>query len=133
MAVTREDVKLAAGNLRVFVGHQAGGKATIHAMKEIFKNKEVEAVILVDATNAFNSIDREAMLHNIAVKRPEINRYVQNCYGKPSKFFLVDGKQNGDKCILHSEERTAQGDPVAMAKYALGLSVQQSELKHEKK
>ena len=72
------------------------------------------------------------MLHNIAVKCPEMNKYVQNCYGKPSKLFIVDGKQNGDKCILYSEEGTAQGDPVAMAMYALGLSVLQSELKHEK-
>ena len=36
MAVTREDVKLVAGNLQVYVGHQAG-EATIHAMKEIFR------------------------------------------------------------------------------------------------
>ena len=77
MAVTREDVKLAAGSLQVCVGYQAGGEATIHAMKEIFKDKEVEAAILVDATNAFNSINRGAMLHNIAVKCQEINRYVK--------------------------------------------------------
>ena len=131
MAVTKEDVKLAAGNLQVCTGHQAGGEATIHAMKENFKDKEVEAAILVDATNAFSSINREAMLHNIAVECPEINRYVQNCYGKPSKLFIVDGKQNVDKCILYSEEGTAQGDPVAMAMYALRLSVLWSELKHE--
>ena len=56
---------------------------------------------------------------------------MQSCYGKPSKLFIVDGKQNGDKCILYSEDGTAQGDPVAMAMYALGLSVLQSELKHE--
>ena len=93
MAVMREDVKLAAGNLQVCIGHQAGGEATIHAMKEIFKGKEVEAAILVDATNAFNSINREAVLHNIAVKCPEINRYAQNCYGKPSKLFIVYGKK----------------------------------------
>ena len=67
MAVMREDVKLAAGNLQVCVGHQAGGEATIHAMKKIFKDKEVEAAVLVDATNAFNPINREAILHNIAV------------------------------------------------------------------
>ena len=133
MAVMREDVKLAAGNLQVRVGHQAGGEATIHAMKEISKDNEVDAAILVDATNAFNSINREAMLHNIAIKWPEINRLVQNCFGKPSKLFIVDGKKNGEKCILYSEEGTAQGDPVAMAMYALGLSALQSELKHEQK
>ena len=133
MTVMREDVKLAAGKLQVCVGHQAGGEATIHAMKEIFIDKEVEAAIPVDATNAFNSINREAMLHNIAVKCPEINRYAQNCNGKPSKLFIVDWKKNGEKCILYSEEGTAQGDPIAMAMYALGLSALQSELKHEKK
>ena len=81
MAMTREYVKLEAGNLQMCVGHQAGGKATIHAMKEIFKDKEVDAAILVDATNTLNSINRKVILHNIAVKCPEINSYVQNCYG----------------------------------------------------
>ena len=95
MAVMR-DVKMAAGNVQVCVGHQAGGEATINDMKEIFEDKEVEvdAAKLVVPKNAFSSINREAMLHNIAVKCPEINRYVQNCYGKPFKFFLVDGKKN---------------------------------------
>ena len=73
------------------------------------------------------------MLHNIAVKNPEINRYVQNCYGKPSKLFIVDGKKKGERCILYSEEGTAQGDPIAKAMYALGLFLLQSELKYEKK
>ena len=76
IAVTREDVKLAAGNLQVCVGHQAGGEATIHDMKEIFIDKEGDAAILVDAPNAFNSINREAMLQNMTIKGPEINRYV---------------------------------------------------------
>ena len=122
MTVTREGVKLAAGNLQVCIGHQAVGEATIHAMKEIFKDKEVEAAIVVDATNVFNSINREAMLHNIEVKCSEINReamlhnievkysemnrYAQNYYGKPSKLFIADGKKNGEKCILYSEEGT---------------------------
>ena len=124
---------MAASNLQVCFDHQAGGEETIHAMKEILKDKEVDVTILVDATNAFNSINREAMLHNIAVKCPEINRYVQNCYGKSSKLFIVDGKKSGEKCILYFEEGTVQGDPVAMAMYALGLSVLQPELKYEKK
>ena len=40
-----------------YVGHQAGGDATIDARKEFFKEKEEDAAILVDATNVFNSIN----------------------------------------------------------------------------
>ena len=60
-------------------------------------------------------------------------RAMQNCYGKPSKLFIVDGKKNCEKCILYSEEETAHGGPVAMVMYALGISVLQSELKHGNK
>ena len=36
------------------------------------------------------------------------------------------------KCISYSKDGASQGNPVAMAMYALRLSVLQSELKHEK-
>ena len=72
MAITKDDVKEATGNLQVCVGHQAGGEAAIHAMKKIFLDNGTEAAIIVDATNAFNSINREAMINNIAIKSPEL-------------------------------------------------------------
>ena len=34
-------------------------------MRQLFQDDTSEAVILVDATNAFNSLNREAALHNI--------------------------------------------------------------------
>ena len=36
---------------------EAGAEATINAMREIFSNKDIEAVLLIDAENAFNSIN----------------------------------------------------------------------------
>ena len=38
--------------------------AAIHPMHEIFDNSKTEAVLLVDAETAFNTIDRKVLLHN---------------------------------------------------------------------
>ena len=35
---------------------KTGSEAAIHAMQEIFKESQIEAIILVDAENAFNAI-----------------------------------------------------------------------------
>ena len=37
----------------------------MHAMRQLFTVPETEAVILVDATNAYNSLNRRAALQNI--------------------------------------------------------------------
>ena len=60
MVVSREDVKLAAGNLQVCVDHQTGDEATIHAMKEIFKDKDVDAAYWWTPQIPFTSFIKEA-------------------------------------------------------------------------
>ena len=46
-------------------GHDGGCEAAVHAMRMIFNEVYAEGVLLVDATNAFNCISRQATLHNI--------------------------------------------------------------------
>lgn len=131
MAVVKEDVQRAAGNLQVCAGQQAGGEAAIHAMREIFALDDCEAVLLVDAKNAFNSMNRKTMLHNIKVKCPSIAPYVENTYSEPSNLYINSDKNNS-VITLKSREGTTQGDPVAMAMYAIGLTVLQEEISFEK-
>ena len=128
MEVMRDEVKYAAGNLQVCVGHKAGGEAVIHAMREIYTENDADAVLLVDATNAFNAINREAMLHNISIKCPSFSQYVNNTYGNASQLYITGGNRHGDEDIIQSEEGTTQGDPIAMAMYGIGMSVLQSGL-----
>ena len=128
MQVLRERIRKAAGNLQVCSGHQAGGEAAIHAMRDIFEEENIEAVILVDAKNAFNTINREAMLHNIKMKCPSFSKYVENTYGSPSELYIEGDEDNN---VIMSEEGTTQGDPIAMAMYAIGLSVMQDTLSME--
>ena len=84
MAVVKEDVRITTGNLQVCAGKQAGGKTAIHAMRKIFGQNECEMVMLVDVKNAFNTLNRKTMLHNIRVKCPSLATYVENTYSDHS-------------------------------------------------
>ena len=50
---------MAAGPMQLCAGQESGCEAAVHVMQKLFNSPEVEAVFLVDATNAFNSINRQ--------------------------------------------------------------------------
>ena len=68
--VMKKDIQEATGPLQMATGLQSGAEAAIHFMKEIFDDEQRDAVILVDASNAFNSLNRNAALHNIEILCP---------------------------------------------------------------
>ena len=78
-------------------------------------NVDMNAVLLIDAENAFNSLNRKVMLHNLKFICPIIATSIINCYATPSRLFIV--------CVgeILSSEWTTQGDPTAMRAYALGI------------
>ena len=107
----------AAGPLQTCAGHGAGAEAAIHAMRQIFQNDETDAVLLIDASNAFNRLNRQVALHNIQVTCPVIATYVINTYREHSVLYVAGGKK------MLSREGTTQGDPLAMAWYSLSTTV----------
>ena len=62
MSVVRQDVQETTGSIQVCAGQPGGCEAAIHAMKDLFDDDETEIVLLMDALNAFNSINRATML-----------------------------------------------------------------------
>ena len=109
----KEDIIRSVGNLQVCAGHESGCEAATHAMSQIFNEEDSEAVLLIDAFNAFNAVNRKLFLHNVSVICPEIAVFVRNCYALPSRLFIIGGSE------LKSCEGTTQGDPAAMAIYAI--------------
>ena len=84
-------------------------------MHTIFEDEKTEAVLLVDAANAFNSVNRQVFLHNICIICPPIATYVRNCYNLPSRLFTIGGTE------IPSSEGTTQGDSTAMSIYAVAI------------
>ena len=74
----------------------------------MFSSDESQAVLLVDATNAFNSLNRQVALKNIEKICPPISTILTNTYRDDIHLF-IDGE------TLLSQEGTTQGDPLAMA------------------
>ena len=95
-------------------GHEAGSEVAVHAMKELFGAATSEAA-LVDATNAFNCVNRQAALHNISKICPSFSTILQNTYRTLVRLFVVGEGE------ISCTEGTMQGDPLAMGMYALAL------------
>ena len=64
-SVIKDDVQEVIGALQICAGQESGCEAAIHAMREVFNSADTEAIILVDAPNAFNSLNREEALRNV--------------------------------------------------------------------
>ena len=116
MSIVKKDVITSTGSLQVCAGQEAGAEAAIHAMHNIYETEECEAVLLIDAENAFNSSNRKAMLHNISIICPIISNYITNSYTFNSRLFIIGGKE------IRSKEGTAQGDPTSTGAYILGIT-----------
>ena len=106
----------ATGSIQLCAGQNASSEAAIHAVYEMFNKESTEAVLMVDASNAFNAINREEFLHNTKILCPSVSTYVNNCYSSPTDLYIQGGRS------IKSEEGTTQGDPTAMAIYALGIT-----------
>ena len=84
-------------------------------MHDIFDADDANAVLLTDASNAFNSLNRAFALHKVAVLCPTLATYATSTYRAPVRLFVTGGK--GAK----STEDTIQGGPLAMILYAISL------------
>ena len=109
----RTDIITSLGSMQVCDEQKAGYESIIHAMHAIYEDETCEEVILVNESIAFNSISKKVFLHNITMICPAIAICVKNCYSTHSQLFII-GSNETKSC----EEKT-QGDPVAIAVYAI--------------
>ena len=109
LCVIGEDIQFTAGSVQLCAGQLS---AAVLAMREAFHDDDFEGMLLIDATNAFNSLNRAVALYNIQQLCPSFSTILINTYWQPACLY-VDGD------VLYSEEGTTQGDHLAMPFYAL--------------
>ena len=55
-----KDILKATGSLQLCAGQDTGSEAAIHTVYDMFNEDATEAVLMVDASNAFSPINRKA-------------------------------------------------------------------------
>ena len=91
----------------------SGCEAAVHAMHQVYEDGDTDGVILVDATNAFNCINRQTALININNLCPALSKVLINTYRQYIPLF-IDGEStvqrwdhtrrslgNGSVCCCH--------------------------------
>ena len=80
LRVTRDIIQQAVGNLELCAGHEAACEVGIHAMRGLLESEGTETDILVDTSNAFNSLNREVALRNVRILCPVLAPILVNTY-----------------------------------------------------
>ena len=104
----KSDILNVTGYQQLCAGLESGCRVAVHAVVDLFQEDTTHGFIQTDARNAFNSINQTLLLHNVKILCTEIATYINNCYMKPSRFFITGGEE------ISSNEGTTQGDPIAM-------------------
>ena len=90
MKCAKQDLQSAVGSLQLCTGQDAGCEAAVHAMAHIYDEEDTEAMIFVDAANAFNRLNRQVALRNTQAICPALAPILINTYRDSSQLF-VDG------------------------------------------
>ena len=104
--------------LQLGVGVSVGCEAIIHAVTSVQEDPTIQPddrwTLLLDFSNAFNSISREEMFAEIRARIPAMAPWIECCYG--SQPLLHIGSH-----IIHSCCGVQQGDPLGPLGFALAL------------
>ena len=62
----KTDHKLLGSNYQLCLGQKCRIEYAIHALRDAYQKDENQGILLIDAENAFNSLNRELALKNVA-------------------------------------------------------------------
>ena len=99
-------------------GLKAGVEGAIHALSDVFDDNKEDGcgMLLMDASSAFNSLNRETALWNARILWPRCSKLLFSTYRGFASLFVAGADE-----VTYSREGTTQGDPLAMFVYGVSL------------
>ena len=115
---TKIDLEETCSTDQLACGLKAGVGGAIHALSDVFDDNKEEGfgMLLMDASKAFNSLNRETALWKARILWPRCSRFLFNTH-RGFASLLVAGADE----LIYSREGTTQGDPMAMFFYGVSL------------
>lgn len=102
---------------QVGVGTPGGAEAVIHVVRDWFRRHSTDptrVALKIDMENAFNSIDRQAILEAVRAFSPTLVPWADFTYGGDSSLLLGEHK-------VASKRGVQQGDPLGPLLFSLAL------------
>ena len=97
----KSNVLISVGDLQLCGGQKSDCEAAVHATRILFKESNCDGILLVDADNVFNRINRRVMMHNVQIICPEIATFIGQPIRQMHGFsFLVVSKSALQKVLL---------------------------------
>ena len=98
---------------QVCESRSAGCEAAIHVLCQIFEAMGTPGILLINAKNPFNLLNRSVALHNIQYTCPLLATTIINFYCAPACLFVTG------VMVLSFEKDITQGCSFTMALYAV--------------
>jgi len=99
------------------VGVSGGAEPILHSVSRLLNLRHEDGsltMLTVDFSNAFNLVDRSALLREVRFRCPSISLWVEFLYGQATRLYLGDGH------IMYATG-VQQGDPLGPLLFALVL------------
>lgn len=114
-----EEIGKSLAPLQLAVGVSGGVEALVHAIRSALEEDPETALLTVDMANAFNTVDRSALLAAVKKRAPSLLPYVQWSYIAATDLHIM-GAPAGTEPVK-SRTGVRQGDTLAMLLFGLVL------------
>ena len=74
VSLLKQELVVSTAPLQTCAGLQGEIEASIHGLRQMYEDEATEGILLIDAKNAFNALNRKAALYNIEQTALDLSR-----------------------------------------------------------